>query len=110
MSLKSLLLGSIAALSLTAPALAATKIWVHNESGYLISDVFADYDTSGGTRDLLGPKGKVFPYDKTLTLNIHIEGCYTDIAAVTRQGAWAWVNDVYLCDGVAHVYFYDDNF
>jgi hypothetical protein len=110
MRIRSLLLSCIAALtmagsfaSLTTPVQAGTKFWVYNNTGYAIYHVYADRDSSGGQRDLLGPRGVIPPYDQALTIRPRGNNCWSNVAVVNQYNQWVWFQNVNICSsaGVA---------
>lgn len=98
------------AVSLPVAAQSAEKFWVSNQSDYEIYHVYAAQDTSGGSRDLLGPNGVIPSWDQARTLTPNTRGCFTDIAVVNEYGDWHWFWDVNVCVAGNRVEVYNEDF
>lgn len=84
--------------ALATPTLAASKFWVVNDSDYQIYHVYAQSDSSGGNRDLMGDSGVIPAWDRAQVLRPRGNACWSDVAVVNEYNEWLWYRDVNICN------------
>jgi hypothetical protein len=79
------------------------RFLVVNKTPYIVKAVYVQKDKSQGTRNLMGPKGRIPPKDQALVLKPQSNRCDSNVGVVVydpsdNTSSTNWYSDIDICD------------